>query len=207
MFVKNTFEQRLEQGIVSAAKQYRGGQDALRARAAQGFLKVQAKNLFGDGVIGPALFNQGNQQGAGFLIGLQAMGGTGTGVGMALDGGLSGQHEHAGMAGRGGAGCGVSSGLNDPEDGDFGLGLQGIKGKGAGGIAGDNEQVGTVGFKKMGGADSVSGDGLAGFGAVGQAGGVAEVDVVSLRNEGKQRAHDGQATEAGVEDADDGAAH
>ena len=43
---------------------------------------------------------------------------------------------------------------------------------------------------------------LAGLGAVGQAGGVAEVDVVGAGDEREQSAEDGEAAEAGVEDAD-----
>ena len=49
--------------------------------------------------------------------------------------------------------------------------------------------------------DGVAGDGFAGLGAVGETGGVAKVDVVGCRDEGQKGAQDGEAAEAGVEDA------
>jgi hypothetical protein len=49
--------------------------------------------------------------------------------------------------------------------------------------------------------DGVAGDGLVGFGAVGKAGGVTDVDVVSAGDEREKSAEDGEASEAGVEDA------
>ncbi len=54
----------------------------------------------------------------------------------------------------------------------------------------------------MGGLDGIAGDGGLRFGAVGQAGGVAEVEEMSAGQAPEQGAEDRQAAEAGVEDAD-----
>jgi hypothetical protein len=49
------------------------------------------------------------------------------------------------------------------------------------------------------------GDGAAGFGTVGEAGGVAEEGVAGVGDAVEERAEDGEAAEAGIEDADGGA--
>jgi hypothetical protein len=79
-----------------------------------------------------------------------------------------------------------------------------FEGEGGGGVAGDDEEFCTLFVEKPGARDSVAGDGLTRLGAVGETGGVAEVDVVGAGDEGKQSTEDGEAAEAGVEDADGG---
>ncbi len=76
-----------------------------------------------------------------------------------------------------------------------------IKGEGGGGVAGDDEEVGTLIVEELCAGDGVAGDGFVRLGAVGEAGGVAEIDVASVGDEWKQGAEDGEAAEAGVEDA------
>jgi hypothetical protein len=53
----------------------------------------------------------------------------------------------------------------------------------------------------------VAGDGGLGFGAVGKAGGVAEVDVVRAGDEWEEFSEDGEAAESGVEYSDSGSGH
>ena len=79
-----------------------------------------------------------------------------------------------------------------------------FEGEGGGGVAGDDEEVCALLVEELCAGDGVAGDGLAGLGAVGETGGVAEVDVVGAGDERQQRAEDGEAAEAGVEDADGG---
>jgi hypothetical protein len=76
-----------------------------------------------------------------------------------------------------------------------------FEGEGGCGVAGDDEKIGALFVEEPGAGDGVAGDGFAGLGAVGQTGGVAQVDVVGVGDEEKQRAEDGEAAEAGVEDA------
>ncbi len=57
--------------------------------------KIDAGDLFGDGMVDPALFDERDEQGAGLLEGAQAVGGAGAGVGVALHGGFGGEDEHA----------------------------------------------------------------------------------------------------------------
>ena len=98
----------------------------------------------------------------------------------------------------------MGSGLDYADDGD-GEGLLDVfEGEGGGGVAGDDEEFGALFVEELCAGDGVAGDGLAGLGAVGEAGGVAEVDVVGAGDERQQGAEDGEAAEAGVEDADGG---
>jgi len=71
-----------------------------------------------------------------------------------------------------------------------------VEGEGCGSVAGYDEEVGALVFEVSCAGDGVASDGLAGLGALGQAGGVAEVDVVGTGDEGEQGAEDGQAAKA-----------
>ena len=93
--------------------------------------------------------------------------------------------------------CGLGSRLDYSEDGDgcsgcFDLG----EGQGSGGVAGYDEDVCALIEEEAGAGDGVSSDGFAGFGAVGEAGGVAEVDVMGVGDEWKEGSEDGEAAEA-----------
>jgi hypothetical protein len=79
---------------------------------------------------------------------------------------------------------GLGAGLDHSDDGDGDGLLDVFECEGGGGVAGDDEELGTLFFEEFGAGDGVAGDGLAGFGAVGKAGGVAEVDVVCAGDEG-----------------------
>ena len=68
--------------------------------------------------------------------------------------------------------------------------------EGSGGVAGDDEEFGSFVVEEFRAFDGVAGDGLAGFGAVREAGGIAEVDVAGIGNEREQSAEDGEAAEA-----------
>jgi hypothetical protein len=71
-----------------------------------------------------------------------------------------------------------------------------FEGQGGGGVAGDDKQVGALFVEEFCAGDGVAGDGFAGLGAVGETGGVAEVEVLGVGDERKQSAKDGQAAEA-----------
>ena len=58
--------------------------------------------------------------------------------------------------------------------------------------------------QELGALGGVAGDGAAGLGAVGQAGRVADEGEAGVRQTGHQGAQDGEAAEAGIEDADGG---
>jgi hypothetical protein len=99
---------------------------------------------------------------------------------------------------------GLGAGFDDADDGDREGALDVFKGKSGGGVAGDDEKVGTLLVEKLCAGDGVACDGFAGLGAIRKPGGIAEVDVVSAGDQGQQGAEDGEAAEAGVEDADGG---
>ena len=125
----------------------------------------------------------------------------GGGVGVALDGGVGGDDQD--VAGVGGGAGGLCAGLDDAEDGDGDGVLNGVECQGAGGVAGDDEELGALlADQELGALGGVAGDGAAGLGAVREAGGVAEEGEAGLRHALDEGAQDGEAAEAGVEDAD-----
>ena len=69
------------------------------------------------------------------------------------------------------------------------------------GVAGDHQQVDVLCLEKTRGADGITGHGLRGLGAVGQAGGIAEIQIVSRQLLGHGLQH-GKAANAGIEYAD-----
>jgi hypothetical protein len=71
-----------------------------------------------------------------------------------------------------------------------------FQGQGGCGVAGDDEQVGALLVKELRAGDGVAGDGFVGLGAVGETGGVAEVEELGVGDERKQSAEDGEAAEA-----------
>ena len=81
---------------------------------------------------------------------------------MALDGGVGGDDQNVAGAGGGSGGC--SPGFNDAENGDGDGGLNGVESQGAGGVAGDDEELGALLLDQEAGAlGGVAGDGAAGF--------------------------------------------
>jgi hypothetical protein len=99
----------------------------------------------------------------------------------------------------GGGEGGLSAGFDDANDRDGQGTLDIDKGESGGGVARDHEEVGTLPVEELCAGDGVAGDRFVRLGAVGEAGGVAEVDVASVGDEWQQSAEDGEAAEAGVE--------
>ncbi len=121
---------------------------------------------------GPSFFDQGNEQGAGFLQCAQAEGAAGGGVGVTLDGGVGGDDQDA--AGFRGCAGGCGAGLDDAQHGDGDGLLNGVKSQGAGGVAGNDQKLGVLLLNQEPGAlGGIAGDGAPGLGAVGKPGGVA----------------------------------
>ncbi len=74
--------------------------------AGEGFGEVEAEDLAGDGVVGPALFDERHEQGAGHFRGVEAERGAGVAVGVGLHGGGGGEHEDVFASGVRGGGAG-----------------------------------------------------------------------------------------------------
>jgi hypothetical protein len=79
----------LEERVVGAAEQQGSG---LRG-GGEGFGEIDLEDFVGDGVVDPALFHEGDEEGAGFFVGFEAEGVEGVGVGVGLDGGGGGEDE------------------------------------------------------------------------------------------------------------------
>jgi hypothetical protein len=86
--------------------------------------------------------------------------------------------------------------LDDADDGDGQGALDVLEGEGGGGVAGDDEEFGSLLVEELCARDGVAGDGLVRFGAVGETGGVAEVDVAGVGDEGQEGSEDSEAAEA-----------
>ncbi len=87
-------DERAEQGVVGAAEDERVGLEALGGGGGEQFVEIDADDLGGDGVAGPAFFDEGDEQGAGLFKRAKAAGLAGSGVGVALHGGVGGDDEH-----------------------------------------------------------------------------------------------------------------
>ncbi len=186
-----------------AAKDQRVGIEAARGGFGAELIEIDVDDLGGDWVAGPSLFDQWDEQRTGFLDGAEAEGLAGAEIGVALDGGVGGDDED--VAGFRGSAGGGGAGLDDSENGDGNGVLDGVEGQCAGGVAGDDEEFGALfADQKLRALGGVAGDGAAGLGAVGQAGGVAEEREAGLRQAGDERAEDGESAEAGVENTDGG---
>ena len=163
----------------------------------------------GDGVVYPAFFHEGHEEGAGFFMGGEAEGGGGLGIGVGLDGGGGGEDQDSGQGTLdcGQCGRGFDDGVDDADDGDRDGGGDLREGEGGGGVAGDDEDIGLLGGEELGGLYGVAGDGGLGFGAVGEAGGIAEVEIAGAGEQGEEGAQDGESAEARIEDGDGGGRH
>ena len=101
-------------------------------------------------------------------------------VGMALHGGVGGDHQH--VARSRGASSRFGARLNDAENRDRHGVLDGVEGQRAGGVAGDDEELGALlAHQELRAFGGVAGDGAARLGAVGQARRVAEKGKARLR--------------------------
>ncbi len=143
------------------------------AASAQQLVEIDANHLGGHGMVGPALLDQRHEQRAGLLEGAQAPRLAGSGVGVALHGGVGGDDQHVAGA-RGGAGRG-RAGLDDAQHRDRHGVLDGVERQGAGGVAGDHQEFcALLADQELRAFSGIAGDGAARFGAVGQPRRVAE---------------------------------
>lgn len=128
----------------------------------------------------------------------------GTDVGAGADGGFGADDtdEWTGVLG-GGIDGGASAGVDDSGDGEGGeLCADGLEGECGGGVAGEDDVFGVVGLEVGEDFADEGGDGVSGFWAVGDSGGVAEVEDVLEGEDLAEGADDGEAAEAAVKDDD-----
>ncbi len=95
------------------------------------FGQVDFEDFVGDGVVDPAFFDKGNEEGAGFFGGFEVEGVEGVGVGVGLDGGGGGEDQYL-DSGSTGAGCesGLSPGFDYADDRDGQSALDVYQGRG-----------------------------------------------------------------------------
>ena len=179
-----------------AAEQHR-----LRRAGLKRLLQIDPGDLPGDRMVDPALFDKRNQQRTGLLRGMKTQCLAVLHVRVRLNSRRRSQNEHLRL--RMLELSGPNDRLDDSNDRDRNSGMDLGKRQRRGRIAGDNQQTGTTLFKEGGAFDGVTGDGGLRLRTIGQARSVSEVDVVRVRDKWQQSPKDRQASEAGVEDADD----
>ncbi len=164
-------------------------------------LEVSAEHLVGDRILEEAFFDERHEQGAGGAVDFR--------------GGFEFQDRFlVGSAGDGRAGAddadgfvfcgvhgGIGSGEDDADDGDLEDLLHARDAEGRGGVAGDNDHFRAAVEKHVSDLDAVAFDSFPAFSTVGNAGGVADVEDVLVGQEAAQAGGDGEASDAGVEDA------
>lgn len=166
--------------------------------------EVFAEDGFQRGVVGPAFFDEGDEEGGGDGVDLEAGLAHGEGVLIrAAADGAGGADDADALAGGIGKG-GLDARLQDADDGDAEGGLQKRQGVGGGGVAGDDDGLDAMADEELGVLHGETADGVGGFGAVRDAGGIAEVDDGFIRKQLPQGADDGEAADAGIKDTEGG---
>jgi hypothetical protein len=145
-------------------------------------------------MVGPAFFHKGDEKGAGFLKRFEVSTRARFEVGMRLSCCLRCEYKHLAVLPT------IMSHLDDrfdyTDDRNGNRCLNLLHREGGGGVASDDEELAPFVVEEFCAFHSEAGNGLAGFGAVGETGGVAEVDVVGSGDEWEQGAEDGEAAEA-----------
>ena len=134
------------------------------SEAARGveFVEIDADNFGSDRMVCPAFFDQRHKQRAGFLERAQPLGLACGGIGMAVHGGVGGDHQN--IAGLGGCAGGGGAGLNHAKYRDRHRFLDCIKRERTGGVAGDDEEFGALfAHQKLRALNRIARDGAARF--------------------------------------------
>ena len=198
-----TLEEGPQQRVVRAAQDQRVWVKSVVGSFGEEFIEIDVDHLGGDGVVWSSPLRPAGRA-AGRLSRWRAGPGRSSGgIGVALHGGVGGDDQY--VAGMGSGAGGGRAGLDDAEHGNGNRVLNGVESQGAGGIAGDDEELGALFFdQELRALRRIAGDGAAGFGAIGQTGRVADESEAGVRQACDQGAQDGEPAEAGIEDADGG---
>src|SRR5579885_1931984 len=81
------------------------------------------------------------------------------------------------------SGRGAGARFDDADTGNVSVRFDGVHGERGGGVAGDDEVFRALALQEVASAKGITGDRVGGLGAVGKAGGVAEVEILGVRNE------------------------
>ena len=125
----------------------------------------------------------------------------GCGVGMAVHGGVGCDHQDVART----RGClrSGSTGLDDAKHRDGHGVLNGIEGQRAGGVAGDDDELGALfADQELGALNGVACNGAPRLGPIGQPRRVADEGEVGERQPIHKGAQHGEASKAGIEDTD-----
>ena len=177
---RHAMQQRLEQRIVGAAED----QNVRVVEAiGEGLTQINPSDLLGDGMLHPSFFDQRNQQRTSFLPRVEAAGLESFPVGVAADGSL-GPDDHDFFVLADGSG-GLGAGLYHAYDRHMRRGRDAVQGERRCSVAGDDQQLGSVGLEVVGSLDGITRDGFNRLRAVGEPGGIAKVEVIGVGDEFK----------------------
>jgi hypothetical protein len=192
-----TAQKRFDQGVVRASENEDVG---FSCRAAHCFGQIDPGDLFGDRVLDPSFFDEGDEQRAGFFESGEASAGESALVGVTVNGGFGAENDcFASLT----EGCGgVGAGLDDSDDRHAYRTANVEESERGCSVASDDQHVDAALLEELRGPDGVAGDGLARLGTVGETGGVSEIEVVGVGDEIGERAENGEASYTGVEHGD-----
>src|ERR1700683_1849504 len=177
---RHSAQQRLEQRIMRAAEHKSVG---VVETVTKGLAQINAGYLFRDRVLHPSFFDERHQQRASLLPRIKAAGLKSFLVGVAADRGLGpDDHDSFIFADRSG---GLGAGLYYANDWNAGCGDDAVESKRGRRVAGDDQQLGSVGFKIVSCFDGITRYRFHRLGAVGKARGIAKVEIISVWNEFK----------------------
>lgn len=190
-------QKRFDQRVVRASENEDVG---FSCRAAHCFGQIDPGDLFGDRVLDPSFFDEGDEQRAGFFESGEASTGESALVGVTADSRFGAENDCFASLTEGGGG--VGAGLNHSYHWDANGSANIEKRERGRGVASDDEHVDALLLEELRGSDGVTGDGLAGLGTVREASGVSEIEVVGVGDQVGESAEHGEASDAGVEHGD-----
>ena len=159
-------------------------------------LEVAFQHGVRHGILEQSLLNERNQQWAGFgndpCVRIEAT--DRLAVGVACN--RRTRSDDADASAPRGMDCGGGAGFEDPDHRDGGCWGQLRNGKGRCGVAGHDQQSGTLGQQELGNLPAVAGHGLGAFPAVGNAGGVSEIEDLFGGKGPAEGGHDGESSDA-----------
>jgi hypothetical protein len=194
---RDAAQHRLDERVVGAAEDKDVGIVGLGRK---GVRQIDLCNLDRHRMIDPSFFNKRHKERTSFLSYNYISSFQRAAVGVAGGGRFGADHDNLTI--KAGRGRGRGAGFDYANDLDVRSSFDFREGKGRSGIAGDDKKLGAMRLEVANRSNCVMGDSGGGLGSVGQAGCVAEIEIVGVGNAMKKCRKNCEAAYAGIEDAD-----
>ena len=193
---RDAAQHRLDERVMGAAQDKDVG---IMGLGRKGVRQIDLRDLDRHRMIDPSFLNKRNKERTGFLSYNNISSFQRAAIGVAGGGSFRAYHDD--LAIKAGRGRGLGAGFDYANDLDVRSSFDFLEGKGRSGIAGDDEKLGAMRLEMANGSHRVMGDGGGRLGPVGQAGCVAEIEIVGVGNAMKKRGKNREPAHARVEDA------